>query len=113
MERGEIDQPFLQILHLDTELGDLTQQAVDRGKRALGSFRRATDSARIEAASVPGYPPPDVAQPPPVPDELPSSLDQPLGQRPDDLEGEIRLFRREIPHGWIVSLRWTSELYEL
>lgn len=102
MAGGKVDEPAVEVLHLDAEAVELLDRARELRGNPLGAPLEVRDAPWVEAAAVPRDRPPHRAQLAAETEELPPPPDEPLHERAHDLERRVRLFRREEAHLGIV-----------
>jgi len=95
---GKVDQPLVEILHLDACRLELTHEERNLGADLCGLLLELAHPFRIEAAAVPGHPAFDLLEPAGHMDESLASGYEPFDQRPHDLERVVGLLLGEDPH---------------
>jgi hypothetical protein len=103
MLRGKIDQTLVEVLHLHAGLLELGNDARKIGGGLGGALLQFSDALEVEPAAVPGDRALNILEPAGHVDEAPAGLDEPLGKRPNDLQGVVRLFLREEPHAGMLN----------
>jgi len=98
MPGGEVDQALVEVLHLHAYLLQLADDGRKVGRGLGRALLQFADPLGVQAAAVSGNRALDLLEPTGNMDEAFPSLDEPLDERPDDLQGVVRLFLREDPH---------------
>ena len=98
MPGGEVDQALVEVLHLHADLLQLADNGCKVGRGLGGAFLQLADALGVQAAPVSRDRALDLLEPTGNVDEAFPGLDEPFDERPDDLQGVVRLFLCEDPH---------------
>jgi hypothetical protein len=94
----KVDQPPVEILHLDARRLHLIHEDRDLGADLRSLLLEFPHPFRIETAAVPGHSAFDLLEAAGYMDEASASAYEPLDQRSHDLERVVGLLLREDPH---------------
>ncbi len=96
--RRKVDEPAVEILHLDAGFFELRDEQADLARDALDGCLGLLDPLRVEPTPVAGHLPADLGQPPAFGHEAPPRIHEPFHQWADHGESVIRFLLGEEAH---------------